>query len=224
MSADTELAVVKRELALYGIKPEVETTGGNHIKVSWQIAGKARRSMTVANTGSDWRGPLNERANVRRLLREDNVQLAIARETNGNGHAHPKPAATPLLHQAIAVPVETVPLPKQIEALRAEAADLTDAVVAMMAQVDDIQRTVQGMWDALGSDIGEIMAMLKPAPAPAPAPAPIAAPAAAPRKRGRPLGSKNKPKQPTASGPAARAPTKQAAARRPRRGRWKQWQ
>ena len=152
MSTDTELSVVKKELALYGIKPDVDTTGGNHVRISWQIPGKAKRSMTVANTGSDWRGPLNERANVRRLLREDGLELAIARE---NGHAKPK--AKSLLDQAISVPKESVPLTEQVAALRAEAADLTDAVVDLHKRVGEVNTVVL---DVL-SVVGEIRFMLK---------------------------------------------------------------
>jgi hypothetical protein len=43
--------------------------------VRWQVGGELR-FYTVASSGSDWRGPKNVRAEVRRMLRADGLLVA----------------------------------------------------------------------------------------------------------------------------------------------------
>ncbi len=43
---------------------------GKHFKIFWQMDGR-KRLLVVARTPSDWRASANARANLRRILRED---------------------------------------------------------------------------------------------------------------------------------------------------------
>lgn len=69
MRKNEQLEVVLRELALAGIRPEVERTK-KHIRVRWSVGG-AQRQYVVACTSKSSTGKLNARTNVRRMLRED---------------------------------------------------------------------------------------------------------------------------------------------------------
>lgn len=118
VAQDTELAVVLAELRAVGLKPTYEKTGGNHYMIHWLVPGKEPRSYVVASTGSDWRGRLNARADVRRLLKADNVSLKV-------------PAPKPALHRALEMPRQADPIPDQVEALRAEVAELTGLITEL---------------------------------------------------------------------------------------------
>jgi Rha family phage regulatory protein len=59
------------ELNAVGIEPTVEH-GGKHILVKWVHNGHARLH-TVPKTPSDWRTPLNNRSDLRAILREDGL-------------------------------------------------------------------------------------------------------------------------------------------------------
>jgi hypothetical protein len=73
MSRDAELRIVLKELRGVGInKPVITPTGQDLRRVSWSVGGKWR-SYSVPTSGSDWRGPKNARAAVRRLLRQDGL-------------------------------------------------------------------------------------------------------------------------------------------------------
>jgi hypothetical protein len=71
-----ELAAALTELKTAGIAdPIIAKTGSGHLQVRWQV-GVALRCYTVASSGSDWRGPKNVRAEVRRMLRADGLLVA----------------------------------------------------------------------------------------------------------------------------------------------------
>lgn len=59
------------ELRAVGIEPEV-THGGKHIRMRWDHNG-APRFHTVPLTPSDWRSPLNNKADLRAILRKDGL-------------------------------------------------------------------------------------------------------------------------------------------------------
>lgn len=125
MAGDTELAIVLKELKAVGIRPRVEERGSGHKAVVWQASpDKAERMYVVPNSGSDWRGCLNARADVRRFLRADNVSPPEHR-----------PAPKPILHHALEVPTTHVTVPEQISMLRAEIAELTNLMLAMADEV-----------------------------------------------------------------------------------------
>lgn len=72
MRRNQELDAVTDQLDLVGINYTIER--GRHIKIKWTANGVTRTSI-VAATGSDWRGTLNNKARVRRLLRQDGATL-----------------------------------------------------------------------------------------------------------------------------------------------------
>lgn len=123
MSDEEEAAL--RELRAVGIKPKVEPTGSGHIAISWQIGQRPARVLTVAKTGSDWRGRLNARAQVRRWLREDGV------------YAHP--TVTAKLARALEQPRAVEPIPDQMISLRAELADLNEAMLILLEDMSVIR-------------------------------------------------------------------------------------
>jgi hypothetical protein len=67
---------IKSTLALYGIEPEIERTGGGHIRFRW-IAGAKQQSLVTGSTPSDWRAIRNEIAKVRRKLKDAGVKKII---------------------------------------------------------------------------------------------------------------------------------------------------
>ena len=75
---------------------------------------------------------MNIRAEVRRLLRADNVTLK----------QEPKPKKRPELAKALNLPQEVVPLPDQISALRGEVADLTELMVRVYKGVGTLREAV----------------------------------------------------------------------------------
>jgi hypothetical protein len=52
----------------------IETTGGDHYRVRFLMAGGGVVHITIANTPSDHRSRLNARAYARRLLRDNRKQ------------------------------------------------------------------------------------------------------------------------------------------------------
>ncbi|MEY9179743.1 hypothetical protein [Bradyrhizobium sp. USDA 313] len=134
MNNHSELVeIATAELKQYGIRPEVTHTNGGHIMISWRAAPeKEPRCVVTSKTGSDWRGRMNIRADVRRLLRADNV---TKRE-------EPKPKKHPELAKALNLPQPVVPIPDQIAALRGEVADLTELMVRVFKKVSTMGEAV----------------------------------------------------------------------------------
>ena len=62
------------ELERYGIRGQVRDRG-KHLEVFWAYSDGRVRAKIVARSGSDHRGPLNARGEVRRQLRADNIQI-----------------------------------------------------------------------------------------------------------------------------------------------------
>lgn len=71
MAADSQLDVIRRELEAVGVAHTVEF-GGKHPRVVWYVEGR-RYACVCAKTSSDYRGVLNCRAVVRRLLRKEGL-------------------------------------------------------------------------------------------------------------------------------------------------------
>ena len=59
-------------LALYGIRPVIETTNGGHVRFKWK-AGGCEHTMLTSKTPSDWRARRNAIARVRRMLKRAGV-------------------------------------------------------------------------------------------------------------------------------------------------------
>lgn len=119
---DDVLSHIKSEFALWGIKPRVEYTNGGHIELAWNATpDKPERRTFIPKTGSDWRGWLNQRAQVRRMLKQDG--LVLKEEIR-----KPKPAA---IVKALAVPEHVETDADQIKLLRAEVSDLSEMILMM---------------------------------------------------------------------------------------------
>ena len=70
---DREYAeMVEKELGAVGLKAEI-VYGGKHSFARWTSPGGEARSFTCPNSGSDWRGVHNSRADLRRILRDDGL-------------------------------------------------------------------------------------------------------------------------------------------------------
>ncbi|UGY13717.1 hypothetical protein HAP48_0034870 [Bradyrhizobium septentrionale] len=126
--------IATNELKQYGIKPEVTQTNGGHIQITWRaVPEKELRCVTTAKTGSDWRNRMNIRAEVRRLLRADNVMKK----------EEPKPPKKhPELAKALNLPQPVTPIPDQIAAMRGEIADLTELMVRTFKMVGNMRETI----------------------------------------------------------------------------------
>jgi hypothetical protein len=123
---DTERGVVLAELRAVGIKPiSVEVTGRSHYRIRWRATpDKEVREIFVAATPGDWRSRLNTRAQVRRLLRADNVSLP----------EQVRRAPQSQLAKALAVPTETPSLIDEVRAMRAELAELTELAQLLLSE------------------------------------------------------------------------------------------
>ncbi|MGY8677285.1 hypothetical protein Q2941_05635 [Bradyrhizobium sp. UFLA05-153] len=120
----TEIAL--NELKLHGVKGHTRDTNGGHIEIAWQVVPeKEVRRVFVAKTASDWRARMNTRAEVRKLLRADNVTL---KSQNEKQPQKPKPLTKAL---ELPQPDAVIPLPDQFKALRGEVADLTELVLRL---------------------------------------------------------------------------------------------
>ncbi|WLB57489.1 hypothetical protein [Bradyrhizobium japonicum] len=125
--------IATSELKQYGIKPEVTHTNGGHIQITWRaVPEKELRCVTTAKTGSDWRNRMNIRAEVRRLLRADNV---LKKE-------EPKPKKHPELAKALNLPQPVTPIPDQLAAMRGEIADLTELMMRTFKMVGIMRETI----------------------------------------------------------------------------------
>lgn len=141
----TDIAI--NELKAHGIKGHLRDTDGGHIEIAWQVVPeKEVRRIIVAKTSSDWRARMNTRADVRRLLRADNVQLKLQT---------PKKQKPENLSKALALPQPvTISVPDQLAAIRSEVGDMTSLLVALTKKVS-----------AMGSTLGTYV---PPPPAPKP--------------------------------------------------------
>lgn len=126
--------IATAELKQHGIKPEVTHTNGGHIQITWRVVPeKELRCVTTAKTGSDWRNRMNIRADVRRLLRADNVTLK---------REEPKPKKHPELAKALSLPQPVTPIPDQLAAMRGEIADLTELMMRTFKMVGIMRETI----------------------------------------------------------------------------------
>lgn len=131
--------VVTRELKAVGIKPTIEQTS-RHIAIRWIVAaGKEQRTIVTSCTPSDWRTRLNTRAEVRRYLRADGVNMSKQSEGGGGGGGG---GGSGILAKALQPPTHVEPLPDQVKMLRAEVADLTDMMLCMTDVIERVAATL----------------------------------------------------------------------------------
>lgn len=126
---DDALSLVSKEFRLWGIEFDHRFRGSGHIELRWRAAQeKPVRSYIIAKTGSDHRGWLNARAEIRRLLRADGLVLkeqCVKKK--------------PLLQKALELPRPEETELDQIKLLRAEIADLTDIVLELSEKLAAMQ-------------------------------------------------------------------------------------
>ncbi|WP_445215447.1 hypothetical protein ACKWRH_23490 [Bradyrhizobium sp. Pa8] len=130
----TEIAL--NELKAHGIKGHLRDTNGGHIEITWRVVPeKEVRTIIVAKTTSDWRARMNTRAEVRRLLRADNVTLKMQHEK--------KPHKVPHLNKALSLPQpETLSVPDRLSAISSELSDLTELVLRLTKISTTVRDTV----------------------------------------------------------------------------------
>lgn len=121
MAEDSVLNNIASEFKLWGVKFKQEYSNGGHIELTWQVSpDKPVRNTFIPKTGSDWRGWLNQRANVRRLFKQDGLDLKEP------------PKRESLLHKALSMPKEPPePQQDQLRAMRAEIGELTEMVLEL---------------------------------------------------------------------------------------------
>lgn len=108
------------ELERYGLKGEIADRG-KHLEVAWQTF-KGRRFVIASRTPSDWRSGLNCRSDMRKMLREDNMQLMPAKELT--------------LNRALSLPTLPVLTQQQrILFLQNDVEALTDLIFDLQAQI-----------------------------------------------------------------------------------------
>ncbi|MDA9539234.1 hypothetical protein ACM41_24345 [Bradyrhizobium sp. CCBAU 21362] len=130
----TEIAL--SELKAHGIRGHLRDTNGGHIEISWQVVPeKEVRRIIVAKSTSDWRSRMNTRADVRRLLRADNVSLKMSTQ--------PKKQAQLQAEKAMSLPQpDVLPIPDQIAAMRGEMSDLSELVMRLYKIVAGVRDNI----------------------------------------------------------------------------------
>lgn len=96
MPANNEvIEAVRRELERFGLKSQVAHLG-KHVEVSWVLPNGQPRHTVCPNTPSDHRSSLNARAQVRRMMRADNVEVPPLNVTSfERAMSLPKPVEPP---------------------------------------------------------------------------------------------------------------------------------
>lgn len=117
--------MVTGELRRYGLKPSVEETNGNHYRVVWTVPGKGQRSLLAGGKGgSDHRARLNNRAAVRRMIREDGITDPIIENSQ-----------KPLVRKILEPARQGEPIHLQVAEMRAELEDITALLLDIAVRV-----------------------------------------------------------------------------------------
>lgn len=110
-----------RELDKFGIIGKTEQRG-KHMNIIWQH-GTQQRSVLAAVTPSDYRAPLNTRARVRRLIRQDGITM-------------PDPKTKPSFAKAISIPLVAPETDKErVARLEADVDTLVDMLIDLQERV-----------------------------------------------------------------------------------------
>lgn len=121
------VALLLDELKRYGIKGQVGERG-KHLEVAWETA-LGHRFVVCAKTPSDWRGGMNARSELRKLLRADGLS--------------PKPAELSF-QRAMSLPEKPLFTPAEKEKnLHNDVEALTDMVFELQAQLDNMRDVVR---------------------------------------------------------------------------------
>ena len=90
---------ITKVLGLYGIRPEIERTNGDHVRFRWK-AGERPQKLVTALTPSDHRATRNAVARVRRMLRDAGV-CKIEPLRVANPVPQESPPIAPLVHLSV---------------------------------------------------------------------------------------------------------------------------
>jgi hypothetical protein len=81
MSRNPCLDAALRTLDDAGVRNVTQAHGGKHLQLRWQVNGHPQRMYSFALTPSDINAPHNVRATIRRMLREDGIQVDQPKST-----------------------------------------------------------------------------------------------------------------------------------------------
>lgn len=124
------------ELDRYGLKGEISDRS-KHLEVAWQTP-QGRRFVIVPRTPSDWRGGMNVRSDMRKLLRADNLQ--------------PKQEQVTSFQRAMSLPKE--PLVNQVardRALHRDIETLSELVFELLEQNSILQQKFDSLLEKMNS-------------------------------------------------------------------------
>jgi hypothetical protein len=145
-----------RELSQVGIRPRRQDDR-RHVFLEWDVPGGKRRQYTVPKTPSDWRARLNARSDVRRLIREDALDVAHAQKS-----ALAKALELPPIPLAPERPDERlIRLERDQEALIDLVGDLSAEIRELSSNQPKIELSING-----------VPMRVEPVPVPSPVPAP----------------------------------------------------
>lgn len=130
MGISDEAEAALTELAKFGVKGEVYDRG-KHLSVEWNYGDGRYRQVFTARTGSDWRGPLNTRARVRRMLREDAIQL-------------PSPSVV-IFEKALNLPKPTDFAAEKLRRLEGDVEALADLCLEQTLRIEALEKRLAGL-------------------------------------------------------------------------------
>jgi hypothetical protein len=84
------LVAALQQLEAAGVRNVETVHGSKHPQLRWRVNGNPLRVLSIPGSSSDWRGERNTRADVRRLLRMDGVELSAP---NNKPTGAPRPQA-----------------------------------------------------------------------------------------------------------------------------------
>jgi hypothetical protein len=129
-----DVDTILEELERYGLRGEVGHRGGGHLEIAWN-APQGRRFIIVAKTPSDWRARLNNRSDLRKMLRADGLQ--------------PKAISELSFQKAMSLPRQPT-ISKEL-ALQNDVDALTDIVLEMQDSIIELKNQNQLLHDKLSS-------------------------------------------------------------------------
>lgn len=115
---------VREELERYGLRSTAEVVNNGHVEVSWEWKGQ-RRFSRMSATPSDCFAHLKALADVRRILRRDEVPLPVAKVTT--------------LAYALSPPKPVAPQVDRLKHLEGEFMNLLDMVGDVHAEFDTLK-------------------------------------------------------------------------------------
>lgn len=127
------LEPVLDELERYGLRGEIGERG-KHLEIRW-VTPLGERFIIMPKTPSDWRGALNSRSDLRKMLRADNLQ--------------PKPVSEMTFQKAMSLP--KAPSVTKEQFLQNDVDALTDLVFELQGRLSEMQSQMTALHDKVAS-------------------------------------------------------------------------